>query len=132
MKIISQDVTFNLFGILCIYLFVFFCYRYTIGMFKKGYQKTLDVDDLYNPITSDRSTILGDRLERLVFIHVSFILSSFILVFSSLRVFVDAHWFKCTSKAYQITSPGVSICSAMIIIRTSAREINDIRRLAFK
>lgn len=43
------------------------CYRYTIGMFKKGYQKTLDVDDLYNPIKSDRSTVLGDRLERLVF-----------------------------------------------------------------
>lgn len=44
-------------------------------MFKTGYQKTLDVDDLYNPIKSDRSTMLGDRLERLVFnisIHNTF------------------------------------------------------------
>lgn len=52
-----------------------FIFRYTIGMFKKGYRKTLDVDDLYNPIKSDRSTTLGDRLERLVFL---FILTSFI------------------------------------------------------
>jgi ATP-binding cassette subfamily C (CFTR/MRP) protein 4 len=39
-------------------------FTYTIGMFKKGYSKALDVDDLYSPIKSDRSTILGDRLER--------------------------------------------------------------------
>ncbi|RZB39027.1 multidrug resistance-associated protein [Asbolus verrucosus] len=38
-------------------------FTYTIGMFKKGYSKTLDVDDLYSPIKSDRSTVLGDRLE---------------------------------------------------------------------
>ncbi|KAJ8979910.1 hypothetical protein NQ317_005346 [Molorchus minor] len=37
--------------------------KYTIPMFKKGYRKTLDVDDLYNPIRSDRSMLLGDRLE---------------------------------------------------------------------
>lgn len=46
---------------------VYRTFRYTIGMFRKGYQKVLDVDDLYNPINSDRSTYLGDRLERLVF-----------------------------------------------------------------
>ncbi|XP_018575091.1 multidrug resistance-associated protein 4-like [Anoplophora glabripennis] len=39
-------------------------FAYTIGMFKKGYRKTLDVDDLYNPLRSDRSMLLGDRLER--------------------------------------------------------------------
>lgn len=39
-------------------------FTYTIGMFKKGYSKTFEVDDLYNPIKSDRSMILGDRLER--------------------------------------------------------------------
>ncbi|KAK4880096.1 hypothetical protein RN001_008242 [Aquatica leii] len=38
-------------------------FTYTAGMFKKGYSKTLDVDDLYNPITSDQSAILGNRLE---------------------------------------------------------------------
>lgn len=38
-------------------------YRYTVGIFKKGYKKELDVDDLYNPLKSDRSTLLGDRLE---------------------------------------------------------------------
>ncbi|XP_050309256.1 ATP-binding cassette sub-family C member 4-like [Anthonomus grandis grandis] len=39
-------------------------FTYTFGMFKKGYSKTLQVDDLYNPIKSDRSMLLGDRLER--------------------------------------------------------------------
>lgn len=39
-------------------------FTYTIGMFKKGYKKTLEVDDLYNPLRSDRSMLLGDRLER--------------------------------------------------------------------
>ncbi|KAJ8918369.1 hypothetical protein NQ315_008063 [Exocentrus adspersus] len=39
-------------------------FTYTIDMFRKGYRKTLDVDDLYNPIRSDRSKILGDRIER--------------------------------------------------------------------
>lgn len=39
-------------------------FTYTIGMFRKGYSKTFEVDDLYNPIKSDRSKILGDRLER--------------------------------------------------------------------
>lgn len=33
-------------------------------MFKTGYRKTLEVDDLYNPIKADRSQTLGDRLER--------------------------------------------------------------------
>ncbi|CAG9767682.1 unnamed protein product [Ceutorhynchus assimilis] len=39
-------------------------FTYTYGMFKKGYTKVLEVEDLYNPIKSDRSTLLGDRLER--------------------------------------------------------------------
>ncbi|XP_072393683.1 ATP-binding cassette sub-family C member 4-like [Diabrotica undecimpunctata] len=39
-------------------------FSYTIEMFRKGYRKVLDVDDLYNPIRSDRSTVLGDRLEK--------------------------------------------------------------------
>lgn len=74
--------------------FVF--YRYTIGMFKKGYQKTLDVDDLYNPIKSDRSTILGDRLERLVF---SFCL---LLFLQPLRVSGYHRW---NALPYHITLP---------------------------
>ncbi|KAL1501385.1 hypothetical protein ABEB36_006713 [Hypothenemus hampei] len=39
-------------------------FTYTYGMFKKGYTKVLAVEDLYNPIRSDRSMLLGDRLER--------------------------------------------------------------------
>lgn len=36
-------------------------------MFKKGYSKTFEVDDLYNPLTADKSQNLGDRLERCAF-----------------------------------------------------------------
>ncbi|CAG9814465.1 unnamed protein product [Phaedon cochleariae] len=45
-------------------------FSYTYDIFKKGHRKTLDVDDLYNPIESDRSTVLGDRLERKWLNHV--------------------------------------------------------------
>ncbi|GLV39331.1 uncharacterized protein CBL_20420 [Carabus blaptoides fortunei] len=36
---------------------------YTIGMFRKGYTKVLEISDLYNPLKCDRSTTLGNRLE---------------------------------------------------------------------
>ncbi|XP_022904684.2 ATP-binding cassette sub-family C member 4-like isoform X1 [Onthophagus taurus] len=39
-------------------------FTYTIGMFKKGYSKTLETEDLYSPLSSDKSQTLGDRLER--------------------------------------------------------------------
>ncbi|CAH0558003.1 unnamed protein product [Brassicogethes aeneus] len=39
-------------------------FSYTIGIFKKGYRKDLEAEDLYNPLKSDKSTILGDRLEK--------------------------------------------------------------------
>ncbi|XP_066141508.1 ATP-binding cassette sub-family C member 4-like [Euwallacea fornicatus] len=39
-------------------------FTYTYGMFKRGYLKTLEEQDLYNPIKSDRSMLLGNRLER--------------------------------------------------------------------
>ncbi|XP_074035480.1 probable multidrug resistance-associated protein lethal(2)03659 isoform X2 [Leptinotarsa decemlineata] len=39
-------------------------YWYTLPIFRKGMRKTLDVDDIYNPLKQDRSTLLGDKLER--------------------------------------------------------------------
>lgn len=38
-------------------------FRWTLDLFKKGYKKVFDVDDLLNPLKTDRSTYLGDRLE---------------------------------------------------------------------
>ncbi|KAG5866797.1 hypothetical protein JTB14_031470 [Gonioctena quinquepunctata] len=38
--------------------------KFTIPIFIKGRKKTLDVDDLYNPLPNDRSTLLGNALER--------------------------------------------------------------------
>ncbi|KOC62297.1 putative multidrug resistance-associated protein lethal(2)03659 [Habropoda laboriosa] len=38
--------------------------RWTIDLFKTGYRKVLQTDDLYNPLKIDRSNILGDRLEK--------------------------------------------------------------------
>lgn len=37
---------------------------WTIGMFKKGYRKVLDLTDLYQPRNVDRSEKLGDRLDK--------------------------------------------------------------------
>lgn len=39
---------------------------WTIDIFKKGYKRTLELTDLYETLPEDRSTNLGDRLERLV------------------------------------------------------------------
>lgn len=45
-------------------IFSLLTFWYTIDLFKLGYRKTLEVDDLYNPINVDQSVLLGDRLER--------------------------------------------------------------------
>lgn len=41
-------------------------YRWTIDLFKIGYRKILQTDDLYTPLKTDRSNVLGDRLEKFV------------------------------------------------------------------
>ncbi|KAG7207749.1 hypothetical protein KM043_009361 [Ampulex compressa] len=37
---------------------------WTISLFKTGYRKVLQTDDLYDPLKVDRSTTLGNRLEK--------------------------------------------------------------------
>ncbi|XP_001604413.2 multidrug resistance-associated protein 4 isoform X1 [Nasonia vitripennis] len=37
---------------------------WTVGLFKKGYSKVLGPEDLYDPVSTDRSAVLGDRLEK--------------------------------------------------------------------
>lgn len=36
---------------------------WTIKLFKKGYKKVLELQDLFKPLEVDRSDNLGDRLE---------------------------------------------------------------------
>lgn len=45
-------------------IFEIIFFTHTIPTFRKGYSKTLDVDDLYSPLEKDRSALLGDRLEK--------------------------------------------------------------------
>ncbi|XP_012536071.1 multidrug resistance-associated protein 4 isoform X2 [Monomorium pharaonis] len=37
---------------------------WTISLFKTGYKKTLEPEDLFDPLKVDRSNLLGDRLEK--------------------------------------------------------------------
>ncbi|XP_072762870.1 ATP-binding cassette sub-family C member 4 [Anoplolepis gracilipes] len=37
---------------------------WTISLFKTGYKKVLEVEDLFEPLKKDRSNVLGDRLEK--------------------------------------------------------------------
>ncbi|KAI4502295.1 hypothetical protein M0802_002207 [Mischocyttarus mexicanus] len=37
---------------------------WSLNLFKIGYKKVLEIDDLYDPLKEDRSTVLGDRLEK--------------------------------------------------------------------
>lgn len=36
---------------------------WTLPLFKKGYAKVLELEDIFQPLTSDRSESLGNRLE---------------------------------------------------------------------
>lgn len=37
---------------------------WTFELFRKGYSKILNLDDLYRPLNEDQSTLLGNLLER--------------------------------------------------------------------
>lgn len=37
---------------------------WTIGIFKMGYRKVLQLEDLFRPLNADKSENLGDRLEK--------------------------------------------------------------------
>lgn len=39
-------------------------FTWTVPIFIKGYKKDLEMDDMYAPMTADRSDNLGDRLEK--------------------------------------------------------------------
>lgn len=51
-------------------------FTWTLPMFRKGYNKTLSMDDMYQPLNSDRSKSLGDRLERYAELRESVLLGS--------------------------------------------------------
>lgn len=38
-------------------------FTWTLPLFRKGYAKILELEDIFQPLTSDRSESLGDRLE---------------------------------------------------------------------
>ena len=37
---------------------------WTVELFKKGYRKALELQDLFQPLNEDKSEELGDRLEK--------------------------------------------------------------------
>lgn len=42
----------------------FVCFRWMNPLFKKGYDRQLEVEDMYNVVNEDQSEILGNRLEE--------------------------------------------------------------------
>lgn len=38
-------------------------FTWTIPLFRKGYSKVLEMSDIFQPLTSDHSDLLGNRLE---------------------------------------------------------------------
>lgn len=39
-------------------------FSWTIPIFKKGYRKVIEIEDIFRPLNEDRSDLLGDRLEK--------------------------------------------------------------------
>lgn len=48
-------------------------FGWTIPIFKRTYDRALDAGDASEPLLRDRSTVLGDRIERLVWFNTNFI-----------------------------------------------------------
>ncbi|CAH0558001.1 unnamed protein product [Brassicogethes aeneus] len=46
-------------------------FTYTFKFFKRGYGKTIFADDIFSPITCDKSQELGDRLEKKWITHIT-------------------------------------------------------------
>lgn len=38
-------------------------FQWTIPLFKRGYNKVLELEDIFKPLNVDKSDVLGDRLE---------------------------------------------------------------------
>lgn len=49
-------------------VFHYFIGRWTFDLFKTGYTQDLGPEDLYTPLQTDKSSMLGDRLERFVIV----------------------------------------------------------------
>jgi ATP-binding cassette, subfamily C (CFTR/MRP), member 4 len=45
-------------------IFSILTFWWTIDLFRTGYQKVLELNDLFKPLKVDESTSLGDRLEK--------------------------------------------------------------------
>lgn len=39
------------------------CFTWTLPFFQKPYQRDLEIDDVYETLNSDKSELLGNRLE---------------------------------------------------------------------
>lgn len=53
-------------------IFSILFFSWTIPLFKKGYGKILELEDMFRPLKSDHSNLLGDRLERYGFLLQSY------------------------------------------------------------
>ncbi|KAG8242930.1 hypothetical protein J6590_056496 [Homalodisca vitripennis] len=40
------------------------CFRWTLGLFREGNRRDLEVADLYVPLKEHTSNVLGDKIER--------------------------------------------------------------------
>lgn len=45
-------------------IFSVLTFVWTLPLFKKGFSKILQLDDIYGPLKCDRSETLGERLEK--------------------------------------------------------------------
>lgn len=45
-------------------IFSILTFWWTIDLFRKGYSKVLELEDLFKPLEVDKSEVLGTRLEK--------------------------------------------------------------------
>lgn len=45
-------------------IFSILTFAWTLPLFRKGYSKNLEMDDIFQPLKCDRSELLSERLEK--------------------------------------------------------------------
>lgn len=95
---------------------------WTIPLFKKGYSKILQMEDMFRPLNCDRSDSMGDRLERQVLAIVAHWLS---IVFDKIRnsKIECIKWLhrRETSHKLNKTRPNIFYCHNKTIIKCPQR-----------
>lgn len=101
-------------------------FTWTLPFFKKGYQKTLQLDDIFEPLISDRSNSLGDRLEEWV-LNIFLQRKSYFRKYCQFKNWIRTNldeWIKIINNMhYNLVFGMIQVVSVQVIIQKTMNSI---------